>query len=386
MSIDGLLTRNNYNVFCKSLTTNELTLADSIKGTLLVSDGTKFNKLPPGADDLLLTTDSTAPLGYRFASTTPGSGDVDGPALGTATDNAIVRWDGGSGRQIQNSNAILDDAGLLTATGLNLVGSVAEDLLVHNGTSYVRKGVGTEGQVLSVSSGIVDWGTLPPPVPWQDGADAVTFARIGTTAVAASADQVAILGSTTGIDGISVGPRSIASNQYTVAIGPDAKAQGSFGTAIGYLSDALLTGDTAYGFNAKAQGQNSTAVGTASQATELDAVALGAGAVASGQFSTALGSGCTSTGFQAVSIGDANATGSNSIAIGENAIASLADAIALGAGSTTTVAGQLSFNAAATQSTVGAAGGASALPATPALYWRVRIGEVNYVLPLYLEA
>ena len=40
------------------------------------------------------------------------SGDVVGPA--SATDNALVRWDGASGKLIQNSVAILSDAGDLT--------------------------------------------------------------------------------------------------------------------------------------------------------------------------------------------------------------------------------------------------------------------------------
>ena len=46
-----------------------------------------------------------------------GTGDVDGP--GASTDNAIVRFDGVTGKLLQNSTAILNDAGelALTATG-----------------------------------------------------------------------------------------------------------------------------------------------------------------------------------------------------------------------------------------------------------------------------
>lgn len=42
-----------------------------------------------------------------------GSGDVDGPA--SSTDNALSRYDGTTGKIIQNSAATLDDAGTLTA-------------------------------------------------------------------------------------------------------------------------------------------------------------------------------------------------------------------------------------------------------------------------------
>lgn len=43
-----------------------------------------------------------------------GSGDVVGP--GSSTDNAVVRFDGATGKLIQNSNAILSDAGDLSLT------------------------------------------------------------------------------------------------------------------------------------------------------------------------------------------------------------------------------------------------------------------------------
>lgn len=47
-----------------------------------------------------------------------GSGDVIGPA--SATDNALVRFDGTTGKLIQNSAATLDDTGVLTTLGGNL--------------------------------------------------------------------------------------------------------------------------------------------------------------------------------------------------------------------------------------------------------------------------
>ena len=47
---------------------------------------------------------------------TAESGLITGPT-GTVTDNALVRWDGTSGSVIQNSNAILTDAGDLTLAG-----------------------------------------------------------------------------------------------------------------------------------------------------------------------------------------------------------------------------------------------------------------------------
>lgn len=50
-----------------------------------------------------------------------GTGDVVGP--GSSTDNAVVRFDGTTGKLIQNSVAILSDAGILTGlTGLTVTG------------------------------------------------------------------------------------------------------------------------------------------------------------------------------------------------------------------------------------------------------------------------
>lgn len=46
-----------------------------------------------------------------------GSGDVNGPA--NATDNAIARFNGASGKAIQNSGATIDDSGNLTANNVS---------------------------------------------------------------------------------------------------------------------------------------------------------------------------------------------------------------------------------------------------------------------------
>lgn len=47
------------------------------------------------------------------------------------------------------------------------------------------------------------------------------------------------------------------------------------------------------------------------------------------------------------------------------------------------ILGTLSLPSAKTQTTVGAAGGASALPATPTGYLTVNIGNTTYVIPFY---
>lgn len=56
----------------------------------------------------------TGRLDYYSSS---GSGDVVGPA--SSTDNAVVRFDGTTGKLIQNSGASVDDSGNITATNLS---------------------------------------------------------------------------------------------------------------------------------------------------------------------------------------------------------------------------------------------------------------------------
>ncbi len=56
-----------------------------------------------------------------LVNTASPGGDVVGP--GSSTDNALVRWDGTAGTNIQNSVAILTDLGVLSGlTGLSVTG------------------------------------------------------------------------------------------------------------------------------------------------------------------------------------------------------------------------------------------------------------------------
>lgn len=78
----------------------------------------------------------------RTLANVNAAGDVAGPA--SATDNAITRFDGATGKLIQNSSATLDDTGAPTFTGsVNVAGTSASaaDIKLYedtdNGTNYV---------------------------------------------------------------------------------------------------------------------------------------------------------------------------------------------------------------------------------------------------------
>jgi hypothetical protein len=75
-------------------------------------------------------------LQFRFLPAVPGFNaaqavalvvnKVAGPVDGVSTDNAIVRWDGTTGKLLQNSRAIVDDLGELTTHGPNSACTVAD--------------------------------------------------------------------------------------------------------------------------------------------------------------------------------------------------------------------------------------------------------------------
>lgn len=83
-----------------------------------VADSTTLTELGIGAAGEYLKVNATA-TGYTWA-TPSGTGDVVGPA--SATDNAIVRFNGTTGKSVQNGTATIDDNGTVYfAPSQNLV-------------------------------------------------------------------------------------------------------------------------------------------------------------------------------------------------------------------------------------------------------------------------
>lgn len=77
------------------------------RGDMIVHSGTTNARLPVGADGTVLIADSAQSVGVRWGVQS-GGGDVIGP--GASTDNAIARFNGTSGKVIQNSGITIDDA------------------------------------------------------------------------------------------------------------------------------------------------------------------------------------------------------------------------------------------------------------------------------------
>lgn len=68
-----------------------------------------------------------------------GSGDVVGP--GSSTDKAIARWDGTTGRLLENSLTTLQDGGALEAQGYITRRSVTADVVVNAGESWIAPSI-----------------------------------------------------------------------------------------------------------------------------------------------------------------------------------------------------------------------------------------------------
>lgn len=73
-----------------------------------------------------------------ITNTSPGSGDVVGPA--SSTDNALARFDGTTGKLIQNSNAILTDTGNLTLAGVHYAPNGTQGIPSYSFTSSTGSG------------------------------------------------------------------------------------------------------------------------------------------------------------------------------------------------------------------------------------------------------
>ena len=84
-----------------------------------------------------------------------GSGDVVGP--GSATDNAITRFDGVTGLLIQNSTATLDDSGVVSVSGANISGLTASSAVATDGSKNLVSvaNTGTGDNVLATSPTLI---------------------------------------------------------------------------------------------------------------------------------------------------------------------------------------------------------------------------------------
>jgi hypothetical protein len=229
-------------------------------GQLLIgnSTGNTLTKATLTAGSGITVTNSAGGITIA-ASGGGGSGDVVGPA--SSTDNAFTRFDGTTGKLIQNSTgATLSDTGGATFTGsvdvagtstagsniklyedtdngTNYVAFKAPDTIAANVTWTLPSADGTSSQVLSTNgSGTLSWATV------SGGASAATPTALGTVygsmTTSGASPYLTALGynaaaSNTGVGVVAVGTGALFSN--TTA---------NRSTAVGYQAGYSATGAT----------------------------------------------------------------------------------------------------------------------------------------------
>lgn len=131
-------------------------------------------RLTPGSSGQLLSTqgNGAAPI---WVTATGGAGDMNGPA--SATDNAIVRFDGTGGKTVQNSGVTISDTNAISVSGLSSSLTIAGTTASTNSTTgsiVTGGGIGAGGNMnaagMSHSFGSAGGGTVTLAVNRAAGA------------------------------------------------------------------------------------------------------------------------------------------------------------------------------------------------------------------------
>jgi len=147
------LTADIENIFYGTIRTN--TIRSVVDGNALEINGNYTLPFADGSAGQVFRTDGNGVI--SFATLGGGSGDVVGAA--SSTDNALVRFDGVTGKAIQNSSVIIDDTdtitGITSLTSGNLtLGSNAIGVINVNGNiNLIPNGT---GNVTVLNSLLVD--------------------------------------------------------------------------------------------------------------------------------------------------------------------------------------------------------------------------------------
>jgi hypothetical protein len=219
------------------------TVADA-KGDILAASGADvFVRVPVGANDTVLTADSTQTAGVRWA--TNAGGDVTGPA--SSTDNSLPRFDGVSGKLIQGSSTKLDDDGVFTLQTSSTIFSPLNNELRYTGT----------GLVMSFNDG------APTPTTVTLDQQQVMRVRNATGSTIAAGSAVYVNGN------IGVSPFT-----PTVALAQANSLASS--RAVGFVARAIANGSDGYVVTSGVFGTVSTAAFSAGDTVYLSEVTPGA--------------------------------------------------------------------------------------------------------------
>jgi len=145
---------------------------------------------------------------------------------------------------------------------------------------------------------------------WDDASIGYNSIAMGTNAKANGTSTVAI------------GYNPFASGPYSTAIGYVVTASGIYSTAMGRSTSATGSAATAIGYFTEANEDNATAMGIYSQANGFASTAMGGNTAANGNYATSMGDNTTANGYASISSGVSSTAAANySTAIGVHAFA-----------------------------------------------------------------
>lgn len=255
--------------------------------------------------------------GVTSAIQTQIDSKITGP--GSSTDNAVVRYDGTTGKLAQNSIVFIDDSGNLSTIGKGTFGAATSgfDIGVNSATLAILNAVGS---VTNIPIVIQPQGTGSTIAQVPDststggnarGARAVDFQRLRTAASQVASGSRAC---------IPAGQNNTASGTNSLCVGLTNVASASQAVAIGQLN-------TSAGADACTIGNGNTVNGSAGS------VALGATNIVDGDASVGLGQENTVNGDAACAIGFVNTVdGFGGLGLGVEAFSRLRGQLGLGFG------------------------------------------------------
>lgn len=188
----------------------------------------------------------------------------------------------------------------LTSPIIDVTSDATGDIYYRSaGGLFTRLGVGSDGEVLTLASGIPSWaaaggggsGDVTGPASSTDNA----LVRFDSTTGKLLQNSVVIVTDTgfiSGIESLATGTSTAAGGGGALAAGRNCVASGANAIALGDTSTASASDSVAIGNTAQATaGFRPVAIGSTSQATGNDSLSLGRYVLASGTTSIVLGSG-----------------------------------------------------------------------------------------------
>lgn len=264
-----------------------------------------------------------------------GVGDVTGP--GSSTDNALTRFDGTTGKLIQNSVGILSDVGALSGLTLLDVDNIRTDLNTISSTN-VNGNINLEpnGSGITTSTKALKSETALILKQTTAGANAITVQAPTSLSASYSLTLPADAGTVNYfLQATGTGATQWAANSGGDVVGPASATDNVIavydGTTGKLIKNSTITVNGANLQVGATPGTNSVSLGASASSAGNGSVALGTGATTAGGAAVAVGDGALAAGTSGVAVGnDASASAATAVAIGSQAIGSASNGIAIG--------------------------------------------------------